>query len=100
LAGFGPEGKPKPVWYGFGWSVRSVGPRGQINTRHNGLLDGTSTLLVRRSDGLAWAVLFNASIDQNKKNLSDLIDPLVHQAADQVRDWPSGRRDLFEEFLR
>lgn len=99
-AGFEPDGRGKPVWYGFGWSVRAVGPRGQINTWHNGRLDGTSSLLVRRSDGLAWAVLFNAAVDQNKKALSDLIDPLVHQAADSVRDWPSGRRDLFPEMLR
>jgi N-acyl-D-amino-acid deacylase len=98
-AGFTPDGKPKPVWYGFGWNVRSVG-RGQVNTWHDGLLDGTSTLLVRRSDGLAWAVLFNASADQNGKTLSGLIDPLVHQAADDVKTWPDERRDLFAEFLK
>jgi len=98
-AGYTADGKPKPVWYGFGWSVRSVG-RGKINTWHNGLLDGTSTLVVRRSDGLAWAVLFNASVDQNGKALSDMIDPLVHKAADNVKHWPEERRDLFDDFLK
>ncbi|HSZ56920.1 MAG TPA: serine hydrolase domain-containing protein [Tepidisphaeraceae bacterium] len=91
------HGKPGPVFYGCGWSVRDVGG-GNINTWHTGLLDGTSTLLVRRSDGLTWAVLFNASQDPRGKNLADQIDPLVHKAADEVRHWPD--EDLFAEFLR
>jgi N-acyl-D-amino-acid deacylase len=53
---------------------------------------------VRRSDGLTWAVLFNASQDPRGKNLADQIDPLVHKAADEVRHWPD--EDLFGEFLR
>ena len=40
-----------------------------------------------------WPI-FNASVDQDKKNLSDIIDPLVHQAANAVRDWPAPKRDL------
>jgi N-acyl-D-amino-acid deacylase len=95
-AGF-QNGKPTPVYYGCGWQVRGVGG-GKINTWHTGLLDGTSTLLVRRSDGLTWAVLFNASQDSAGKNLADQIDPLVHQAADEVRHWPD--KDLFPEFLK
>jgi N-acyl-D-amino-acid deacylase len=42
---------------------------------------------------LCWAVLFNTRSNQNSKTLSGLIDPLVHQAADQVKVWP--KRDLF-----
>jgi N-acyl-D-amino-acid deacylase len=85
------------VYYGFGWQIRHVDSRGGINTWHNGQLDGTSTLLVRRHDGLAWAVLFNASHDPDRKVLATLIDPLLHQAADQVKTWPD--RDLFAELL-
>ena len=48
------DSKPD-VWYGCGWSVRVVGP-GKINTWHSGALAGTSTILVRRHDGLTWAV--------------------------------------------
>ena len=96
-AGFTPDRQPKPVYYGFGWMVRRVDTHGGINTWHTGQLDGTSTLLVRRHDGLAWAVLFNASHDPENKVLASLIDPLLHQAADQVRSWPT--QDLFPVML-
>ena len=55
-----------------------------------GCSSGTSTLLVRRSDGLDWAVLFNQDTDDKGKNLAGTIDPLVHGAADAVHDWPQG----------
>ena len=85
-------GKPKEVYYACGWSVRRVGDR-QMNTWHTGSLDGTSTLLVRRSDGLNWAVLFNTRSAGGKNEPSGLIDPLVHKAADQVKEWP--KKDLY-----
>ena len=44
-------------------------------------------------EGLNWAVLFNT--DGGRKLLVDTIDPLVHGAADKVKEWP--RRDLFEK---
>jgi len=96
-AGFEPDGKPKVVYYGCGWSVRIVGP-GRINTWHNGLFDGTSSLLVRRWDGLTWAVIFNTDRDAKEKVLSDLIDPLLHGAADEVKQWP--QKDLFGQYLQ
>src|SRR6266568_100072 len=40
------------------------------------------------SDGLDWAVLFNTDVDPKGKNLTDLIDPKLHQAADAVKKWP------------
>lgn len=83
----------KPTHYGCGWSVRRVG-QGRINTWHTGLLiPGTSTILVRRWDGLNWAVLFNTDVDAEGKELVGLIDPLVHRAADEVKGWPDV--DLF-----
>ena len=94
--GHSPDGKIKTVYYGCGWQVRQVGS-GRINTWHNGSLDGTSTLLVRRADGLCWAVLFNTRKDQSGKELAGIIDPLVHKAADEVKQWP--QLDLFERFL-
>src|SRR5258707_308936 len=58
-AGHKENGDEKSVYYGCGWSVRSLGDQGR-NTWHNGLLAGTSSLLVRRGKGdLTWAVLFN-----------------------------------------
>lgn len=86
-AGYKPGGQAKPVYYACGWSVREAG-RGGHNTWHNGALDGTSTLLVRRHDGLNWAVLFNCREGADGRALADSIDPLVHKAADAVTNWP------------
>lgn len=78
------QGKPlPPVFYGCGWLVRELG-NGRINTWHNGGLPGTSTLLVRRHDGLSWAVLFNGDFGKGNQRLSDLIDGKMHQAAGKV----------------
>lgn len=88
--GYEKDGKPKAAYYANGWMVRPVGKAGKMNTWHNGLLDGTASLVVRRSDGLTWAVLFNTDRDAKRKYLGDVIDPLVHQAADQVKRWPEG----------
>jgi N-acyl-D-amino-acid deacylase len=95
-AGFD-DGQPKPVYYGLGWNVRPVGDRGRANTWHSGLISGTSTILVRRHDGLNWAVLFNTDRNPGGKVLSGIIDPLVHQAADEVKEWPTA--DQFGKYL-
>lgn len=92
-AGQDARGQPLPAYYGCGWMVRPMA-RG-LNTWHTGSLDGTSALLVRRHDGLQWAVLFNARTAPDGRRLSDTIDPLLHQAANQVRQWPT--HDLFLE---
>ena len=87
-AGKEANGKPRAAYYACGWMVRPVGDTGQANIWHTGSLDGTSTLLVRRHDGLAWAVLFNSRASAKKKEPAAAIDPLVHQAADAVKNWP------------
>jgi hypothetical protein len=68
--------------------VRPVGHTGRANIWHAGSLDGTSTLLVGRHDGLCWAVLFNSRDSAKKKDPAGTIDSLVHQAADAVQAWP------------
>lgn len=88
LPGHDAEGKPKDVYYACGWNVRPVGNEGRANTWHSGLISGTSTIMVRRHDGLNWAVLFNTDHDAKDKTLSSLIDPLLHSAADAVKHWP------------
>lgn len=80
--GGGPGSNPD-LWYGCGWSVRPQG-KNAFNTWHTGLISGTSTLLVRRFDGWNWAVLFNTDRSPDGKVLAGLIDPLLHQAADEV----------------
>ena len=79
---------PDPTYYGFGWQVRPVGANGRANTWHAGSLGGTSSLLVRRHDGLDWAVLFNMTRTAKGVILAHAIDPLVHRAAAAVTTWP------------
>ncbi|MEI8384012.1 MAG: serine hydrolase domain-containing protein [Planctomycetota bacterium] len=88
LAGHEADGKPNEAYYACGWNVRPVGVKGGVNAWHSGLIAGTSTLLVRRHDGMNWAVLFNTESNPEGKSLSGLIDPLVHQAADAFTNWP------------
>jgi CubicO group peptidase (beta-lactamase class C family) len=87
-AGYEADGRPKAAYYACGWSVRPVRDRGR-NTWHSGLIAGTSALLVRRHDGLDWAVLFNTQSTPDGRTLSGVIDPLIHRAADAVRSWPA-----------
>lgn len=94
LAGSTFLGKPRDLYYGCGWCVRPAGP-GQANVWHPGGIPGTEALLVRRWDGLTWAVLFNASAAES---LVGMIDAPVHEAADAVKAWPTG--DLFGMYLK
>lgn len=91
----------KPSWYGMGWSVRSTG-KNTRNWWHNGSLDGTSTLVVRTSQGRCWAALFNTRpSDEQEKKLGDFsgeLDDLLWKAADGVERWPA--HDLFPRFDR
>jgi N-acyl-D-amino-acid deacylase len=96
-AGHAPDGKPLAAYYGCGWNVRPIGSHGGRNTWHTGRIAGTSTLLVRRWDGLNWAVLFNCDAGSAGAVPAAAIDPLVHRAADQVRSWPES--DLFDRYL-
>ncbi len=96
LAGFDAKGKPLDAYYGCGWEVRPIANTPKANTWHTGLISGTSTLLVRRFDGLNWAVLFNTDANAKGELPSDLIDGPMHDAADAVKKWPD--TDLFEKF--
>ena len=80
--------KKRAAFYACGWMVRPVGKGGKANTWHGGSLPGTNTLLVRRHDGLTWAVLFNS-----RSRKDGAIDPALHRAANVVTEWPSV--DLF-----
>jgi CubicO group peptidase (beta-lactamase class C family) len=90
IAGFTRKAKPRPTWYACGWEAGPAGPEGseELNTWHNGSLPGTSTLLVRRADGLTWAVLFNSRAGPKDDEPCQAIDPLLHRAAAAVKDWP------------
>ncbi len=82
-------------WYGAGWSVRPAGAG--MNTWHFGSLPGTFTGLIRRSDGLNWAFLFNKRYEGSGTDNFWDIDGMVHQAADSIVNWPT--HDLFPLYL-
>lgn len=73
-------------YYGCGWSVRPR--RGGSNCWHTGLLDGTSSILVCRYDGLCWAILFNVNVTSDGKHCASKIDALVHRAINSIYRWP------------
>jgi len=90
------DGSPSDYYYGCGWLVRPVGNGGKANYWHAGMLPGTYTLLVRRHDGLSWAVLFNECSLSNYVEYGE-IDQALHQAAAGVTRWPG--HDLFPGHL-
>ena len=82
-----PDGSLAGHFYGCGWVVRPVGKEGPAGYWHNGSLPGTSTLLMRRLDGISWAVLFNQRSESS--SLPDkAIEPALNRAADAVERWP------------
>lgn len=89
-AGYDDQGAPKSFYYALGWNVRPNHPRTGLTCQwHTGSLDGTSTILVRRSDGLCWAVLFNSRNGAPSSAApSRKIDPLVHEAVNKITEWP------------
>jgi N-acyl-D-amino-acid deacylase len=92
------NGKPKDAYYGCGWSVRPIGDKGKANQWHTGFIAASEAILVRRWDGLSWAVLFNtSSTPDGRERLAGLIDSRVHEAADEVKRWPA--IDQFKKLL-
>jgi hypothetical protein len=91
------RGVPKSVYYGCGWSVRMLRPARTLDTWHTGSLDGTSTLLMRRHDGIDVAVLFNSRSARDGRRLSDVIKPTLEEALGGVSRWPG--KDLFGALL-
>lgn len=77
-------------YYACGWRVRPAGTGGRPNTWHAGTVWGASALLVRRGDGVSWAVLFNTDSHPNGTKLPELVDGYLHDAADEVSEWPAG----------
>lgn len=92
------HGVESETYYGLGWMVRPQKQRPErANLWHAGSLPGTSTLMVRRHDGLSWVALFNQR--QESDELPDgAIDAALHRAANAVEAWPS--EDLFERCAR
>lgn len=86
--GYETNGSPRPAYYAAGWNVRPVGSQG-MDCWHGGALDGTNALLLRRHDGLSWAVLFNANETVDHQELLKLVEDALHAVADKVKEWPA-----------
>jgi len=91
-AGFDAKGQPKISYCGCGWFVKRVGKNGEVNRSHTGSLDGTSTLLLCRPDGINIAVLFNIRNGSRERVPARAIGPLLELVADQVTEWPEPAR--------
>ena len=92
MAGFDEKGKPKSEFYGCGWRVFPEGD-GEGSANHAGALDGTSTLMIHRNDGINMAVLFNYRFTIDRKALSTVIMPMLHKTANGIREWPDAAVD-------
>jgi len=75
-----------PYYYAMGWLRRPL----QDNWWHDGSLPGTTTLLVRTGNGLAWAALFNARQMKPNSIFAAELDPALWQAVGEVASWPVG----------
>ncbi len=93
LAGQDDQGMPKDKYYSLGWSNRTD-EDGKLTHSHGGSLPGTATIMIRRYDGRNFIALLNARVSPTGNPVGRMIDKLLHQAADDVEEWPS--EDLFE----
>jgi CubicO group peptidase (beta-lactamase class C family) len=79
------KGQPQSAnWYGCGWNVQSDAVGRPATVWHDGGLDGTSALIVQRSDGYSWAILFNVDFTASEVRCYDAVDRLIHQVIDAV----------------
>jgi CubicO group peptidase (beta-lactamase class C family) len=88
------DGTLESSYYGCGWLVRPTGA-GKANYWHNGSLPGTATYLVRLSNGISWAALFNQR-SEDKRFPDSAIDPAINRAALAIQTWP--QENLFSQW--
>lgn len=81
------------VWYGLGWFVRPEGPRAAV--WHGGTFFGTTALLMRITDGRAFAAVFNSKPERAEAFLFE-VEARLRRAASRVDAWPRG--DAFRRF--
>jgi N-acyl-D-amino-acid deacylase len=92
-AGRRSSGQLESDYYGCGWEVTSKKRIPKATYWHSGCLPGTSTWLVRRGDGVTWALLFNQRTGGAGERM---IDSGLNRAANRISDWPTG--NLFDQF--
>jgi N-acyl-D-amino-acid deacylase len=74
---------------GCGWFVWPGGHHAhKAATSSNGMLVGTSTYLMRRHDGINWAVLFNSGVSPDGKPLMIRFRDASSAVFDRITGWP------------
>jgi CubicO group peptidase (beta-lactamase class C family) len=81
------------TYYGMGWLVRPTA--GGANWWHAGELSGTVSYLVRLSNGVSYAAMFNMS-PRDWNVFTRELDAALGAAQRQVSTWPDG--DLFSSY--
>ena len=95
--GLDADGKPKSRFYACGWGVGVVGNTGKVEASHAGMVAGAESLIIRRSDGLCWAVLFNMPRQTDSEYQFELIIPRLNEVVAKIKAWPN--YDLFSALL-
>lgn len=85
-----PDWQSASSYSGLGWSVRPVG--NDANWWHTGSLPGTTSIIVRASNGLSWVGLFN-SRPADADGFATELDETFWKATEGVTEWPA--TDLF-----
>jgi N-acyl-D-amino-acid deacylase len=89
------DGQSPTHYYALGWTVDNAGTP-QEEWGHSGALSGSNaTLLVRRVDGISYAVLFN-SLPTDFAAFFNELTPAMRAAINSVRTWP--HKDLFAKY--
>ena len=89
------DGQSPAHYYALGWNVDNPGTP-QEEWSHSGALSGSNaTLLVRRADGISYAVLFN-SLPTDFAAFFYELTPTMRATINSVRTWP--HKDLFAKY--
>jgi hypothetical protein len=82
-------------YYGLGWVIERSGTT-VTQWSHTGALEvSNASLLVRRADGISYAVIFNSLPDDFMDFFSELQKSLKEEIS-KIKSWPS--HDLFPKY--
>jgi N-acyl-D-amino-acid deacylase len=81
--------------FAMGWEIDPENTAYNFTLSRHGSLDGTMSYLIRRYDGIAWAVLYN-SRPANHLPLRKATNQLILEAVRELKQWPAV--DLFERY--
>ena len=85
-------------YYSLGWMSGPAASGEGVNHWHMGSLPGTATLMMRKSDGRTYAILFNGRSSPTATHFGKAILSEFSKALDNVEKWP--KNDLFPEFTK